>query len=195
MFDADHAQQAPKPPAPEPGVPPDDVPPLPPPDIPVPDPAPPPIENPGDAPLQPITDPDVVEPGEPHPAHTPMRVRGAKRSPEDPAASSSALKACVDTRNERVRSLKSASTQGISPQHERQDLSGSKGVTEREVVDIEERAQPRTRWKLEISRHMMENDWSEMFFKGISAGFLIAAMVWLVPSTDTAKFHAVTLMI
>ncbi len=25
-------------------------------------------------------------------------------------------------------------------------------------------------------------------------GFLIAAMVWLVPSADTAKFHAVTLM-
>jgi formate/nitrite transporter FocA (FNT family) len=47
---------------------------------------------------------------------------------------------------------------------------------------------------LEISRHMMENDWCEMFFKGISAGFLIAAMVWLVPSADTAKFHAVTLM-
>jgi formate/nitrite transporter FocA (FNT family) len=47
---------------------------------------------------------------------------------------------------------------------------------------------------LEISHHMMENDWSEMFFKGISAGFLIAAMVWLVPSADTAKFHAVTLM-
>jgi Formate/nitrite transporter len=47
---------------------------------------------------------------------------------------------------------------------------------------------------LEISRHMMENDWGEMFFKGISAGFLIAAMVWLVPSADTAKFHAVTLM-
>jgi hypothetical protein len=47
---------------------------------------------------------------------------------------------------------------------------------------------------LEISCHMMENDWSEMFFKGISAGFLIAAMVWLVPSADTATFHAVTLM-
>jgi Formate/nitrite transporter len=47
---------------------------------------------------------------------------------------------------------------------------------------------------LEISHHMMENDRSEMFFKGISAGFLIAAMVWLVPSADTAKFHAVTLM-
>jgi formate-nitrite transporter family protein len=313
-FDADHAQQAPKPPAPEPGVPPGDVPPLPAPDIPVPDPAPPPIENPGDAPLPPITDPDVVEPGEPHPTHAPMRVRSAKRSPEGYAASSSALEADADTRNERVPSLKSASA------HERQDLSGSKGVTEREVVDIEERAQPSTPviyevvrrlgeeemarpavslwwsgvaaglsisfsllvqgvlyvhlpdaiWRplvvgfgysvgflmvvlsrqqlftentitvvlpvmkqfslanlgrlgrlwsivfaanmtgtffaalfctftpvltpelrhgmLEISRHMMENDWSEMFFKGISAGFLIAAMVWLVPAPIPPSF-------
>ena len=64
-FDADHAQQVPKPPAPKPGVPPGDLPP-------VPDPAPPPIENPGDAPLSPITDPDVIEPGEPNPARTPM---------------------------------------------------------------------------------------------------------------------------
>jgi hypothetical protein len=69
-FDADRAQQVPKPPAPTPGVPPGDLPP-------VPDPAPPPIENPGDAPLSPITDPDVIEPGEPNPARTPMRVRGA----------------------------------------------------------------------------------------------------------------------
>ena len=321
-FDAGHAKQAPNPPAPKSGVPSGDVPPLPLPDIPVPDPEPPPIENPGDAPLPPFTDPDVVEPGEPNPAHTPMRVRGAMRSPEGPAASSSALKADADTRNERVRSRKSA----FAPRHESQDLRGSKGVTEREVADIEERAEPRTPviyevvrqlgeeemarpivslwwsgvaaglsisfsllaqavlyvhlpdaiWRplvtgfgysvgflmvvlsrqqlftentitvvlpvmkqfslanlgllgrlwgivfaanmtgtlfaalfctftpvltpelrhgmLEISRHMMENDWSEMFFKGISAGFLIAAMVWLVPSADTAKFHAVTLM-
>jgi hypothetical protein len=60
---------------------------------PVPDPAPPPIENPGDAPLPPITDPDVIEPGEPNPAHTPMRVRGAKRSPESFAARLSTFKA------------------------------------------------------------------------------------------------------
>jgi hypothetical protein len=93
-FDADHAQQVPKPPAPKPGVPPGDLPP-------VPDPAPPPIENPGDAPLPPITDPDVIEPGEPNPAHTPMRVRGAKRSPESFAASLSTFKAGTVTRNER----------------------------------------------------------------------------------------------
>jgi formate-nitrite transporter family protein len=45
---------------------------------------------------------------------------------------------------------------------------------------------------LEISHHMMENDWSEMFFKGISAGFLIAAMVWLVPSAASAKISEET---
>jgi formate/nitrite transporter FocA (FNT family) len=47
---------------------------------------------------------------------------------------------------------------------------------------------------LEMSRHMMENDWSEMFFKGIAAGFLIAAMVWLLPIANAAQFQAVTLM-
>jgi formate/nitrite transporter FocA (FNT family) len=33
-----------------------------------------------------------------------------------------------------------------------------------------------------------------MFFKGISAGFLIAAMVWLIPSADSAQFHVILLM-
>ncbi|HUI22300.1 MAG TPA: formate/nitrite transporter family protein [Methylocella sp.] len=47
---------------------------------------------------------------------------------------------------------------------------------------------------LEISRNMMENGWNEMFFKGISGGFLVAAMVWLVASTATAQFQTVTLM-
>ena len=93
-FDAEHAQQVPKPPAPKPGVPLGDLPP-------VPDPAPPPIENPGDAPLPPITDPDVIEPGEPNPAHPPMRARGVKRSRGDPAARSSALEASEESRNER----------------------------------------------------------------------------------------------
>jgi hypothetical protein len=94
----DVGQQVPKPPAPGPRVPPGNVPPLPP-DIPVPDPAPPPIENPGDAPLPPITDPDVTEPGEPSPAHTPMRMRGIKRSKGDRAAWSSA--GGEERRNER----------------------------------------------------------------------------------------------
>jgi formate/nitrite transporter FocA (FNT family) len=47
---------------------------------------------------------------------------------------------------------------------------------------------------LEISRHMMENGWPAMFFKGISSGFLIAAMVWLIPSAEAARFYVITLM-
>ncbi len=47
---------------------------------------------------------------------------------------------------------------------------------------------------LSISRIMMENTWPQMFFKGISAGFLIAAMVWLIPSADGAQFHVILLM-
>ncbi len=47
---------------------------------------------------------------------------------------------------------------------------------------------------LSISRIMMENTWPQMFFKGISAGFLIAAMVWLIPSADGAQVHVILLM-
>jgi formate-nitrite transporter family protein len=47
---------------------------------------------------------------------------------------------------------------------------------------------------IEVSREMMNNSVSQMFFKGISSGFLIAAMVWAIPSAETAKFHIVTLM-
>ena len=93
-------QHVPKPPAPAPGVPPGNIPPLPP-DIPVPDPAPPPVENPGDLPLPPITDPDVIEPGDPNPVHPPIRARSVKRSPGGPAASSSALNGGADSRKER----------------------------------------------------------------------------------------------
>jgi hypothetical protein len=95
------AQQVPKPPVPGPGVPPGNMPPLAPDVIPVPDPAPPPIENPGDAPVPPVTDPDVIEPGEPNPAHPPIRARGAKRSPVYPAASASASKADAGSWNRR----------------------------------------------------------------------------------------------
>jgi formate/nitrite transporter FocA (FNT family) len=33
-----------------------------------------------------------------------------------------------------------------------------------------------------------------MAFRGISSGFLIAAMVWMMPSAETAKFAVVALM-
>ena len=47
---------------------------------------------------------------------------------------------------------------------------------------------------IEVSRETMNNSVSQMFFKGISSGFLIAAMVWAIPSAETAKFHIIVLM-
>jgi formate/nitrite transporter FocA (FNT family) len=47
---------------------------------------------------------------------------------------------------------------------------------------------------LEISRHALAYDWWQMLFRGISAGFLIAVMVWLIPSADGAEFHIVVVM-
>ena len=44
---------------------------------------------------------------------------------------------------------------------------------------------------LDISRHALDKGWVEMLFRGITAGFLMAAMVWLMPSADTAHFHVV----
>ncbi len=48
---------------------------------------------------------------------------------------------------------------------------------------------------LDLSGHALGVGWWEMLFKGIAAGFLVAAMVWLRPGADTAQFHVVTLMI
>jgi formate/nitrite transporter FocA (FNT family) len=47
---------------------------------------------------------------------------------------------------------------------------------------------------LEISGGMITAGPVEMFFQAISAGFLIAAMVWLIPSAEGTQFHIVTLM-
>ena len=47
---------------------------------------------------------------------------------------------------------------------------------------------------LELSAHMMALGWAEMFFRAIGAGFLIAAMVWLIPSAESAQFHVVTMV-
>ena len=47
---------------------------------------------------------------------------------------------------------------------------------------------------VEISGEILKNSWPQTFFKAISAGFLIAAMVWLIPSAESAKFWVVTLM-
>ena len=39
---------------------------------------------------------------------------------------------------------------------------------------------------VEISHHMMVHDPTEMLFRSIPAGFLMAAMVWLIPSAEGA---------
>ena len=47
---------------------------------------------------------------------------------------------------------------------------------------------------LELSRHALEKPWSVLFFEAITAGFLMAAMVWLLPGAERAQFQVVALM-
>jgi formate-nitrite transporter family protein len=47
---------------------------------------------------------------------------------------------------------------------------------------------------IELSRQTMGLAWTEMFFRAIGAGFLIAAMVWLIPSAEAAQFYVVTMV-
>jgi formate/nitrite transporter FocA (FNT family) len=47
---------------------------------------------------------------------------------------------------------------------------------------------------LVISRGILNHTWFEMVARGVAAGFLIAAMVWLIPGSDTAQFHVITMM-
>ncbi len=46
---------------------------------------------------------------------------------------------------------------------------------------------------LELSHTTMELSWAEMLFRGIGAGFLISAMVWLIPSAEGAQFFVITM--
>lgn len=47
---------------------------------------------------------------------------------------------------------------------------------------------------VDISRQLLGHDWIEMGFKGIGAGYLIAAMVWLLHGSETAQFHVIILL-
>lgn len=47
---------------------------------------------------------------------------------------------------------------------------------------------------LEISRALLDATWLFMLFGGISSGFLIAAMVWMIPGAETGKIAVITLM-
>ena len=42
---------------------------------------------------------------------------------------------------------------------------------------------------LEVSMHTLGHGWFEMLVRGISAGFLIAVLVWLMPSAEGAEFQ------
>jgi formate/nitrite transporter FocA (FNT family) len=46
----------------------------------------------------------------------------------------------------------------------------------------------------EISRVLLGLGWWDMALHGVSSGFLIAAMVWMIPSAESAKFAVITLM-
>ncbi len=46
----------------------------------------------------------------------------------------------------------------------------------------------------DMGRQMMQHGWFDMFFRAIGAGFLVAAMVWLLPGASTAQFPVITLM-
>ena len=46
-----------------------------------------------------------------------------------------------------------------------------------------------------ISRHSLnEHSWWEMLFDGVSSGFLMAAMVWMIPAAEMLKVYVIVLM-
>jgi formate/nitrite transporter FocA (FNT family) len=47
---------------------------------------------------------------------------------------------------------------------------------------------------LEISRDLLGFGWWEMVFRAVAAGFLMAAMVWLMPGAEGSQFQVITLM-
>ena len=47
---------------------------------------------------------------------------------------------------------------------------------------------------LEIGRKVMENDARQMFSKGIISGWMIATMVWMIPSMESAKMWIIILI-
>jgi formate/nitrite transporter FocA (FNT family) len=47
---------------------------------------------------------------------------------------------------------------------------------------------------IEVSQSAMRFGWIEMGFRGITAGFLMAEMVWLIPASEGAQFYVIYLM-
>ena len=47
---------------------------------------------------------------------------------------------------------------------------------------------------IEIVAHLMENSQFQMFAKGIGAGWIIAALVWMLPSSEGTEIFIITLI-
>ena len=47
---------------------------------------------------------------------------------------------------------------------------------------------------LTVSRDLLAFGWWDMVFRAIAAGFLMAAMVWLMPGAERTQFHVIMLM-
>jgi formate/nitrite transporter FocA (FNT family) len=47
---------------------------------------------------------------------------------------------------------------------------------------------------LDIAGQIANHTWMELTFRAIASGFLIAAMVWLLPSAEAAQFHVIVVI-
>jgi formate/nitrite transporter FocA (FNT family) len=47
---------------------------------------------------------------------------------------------------------------------------------------------------IEVTRTLLPLTWWQMSFHAVSAGFLIAAMVWMIPTSENQQFIVITLM-
>jgi formate-nitrite transporter family protein len=47
---------------------------------------------------------------------------------------------------------------------------------------------------LDIAGQILNHSWMEMLFRAIASGFLIATMVWLIPSAEAAQFHVIAVV-
>jgi formate/nitrite transporter FocA (FNT family) len=47
---------------------------------------------------------------------------------------------------------------------------------------------------LEIADQIMNHSWIEMVLRAIASGFLIATMVWLLPSAEATQFHVIVVV-
>jgi formate/nitrite transporter FocA (FNT family) len=46
----------------------------------------------------------------------------------------------------------------------------------------------------DVSRALLKLTWWEALFRGITSGFLMAALVWMIPAAESAKFAVITVM-